>query len=143
MIFLYIQHATKYYNKHVLKAITQNLVIYPASNPVRTCVKYSIHNNTGMLQWCCDHTGTHVAILVNMSANLVPKTGNVVDFTLFYVFLLAINTTFLCIYQEKCCFVSIFSVPCTMMEWFIQLQLNVLCHRVLKLNSCKYRVWDA
>ena len=56
-----------------------------------------------MLHWCRDHTGTHVAILVNISANLVPKTGNVVDFTLFYVFLLAINTTFLCIYQEKCC----------------------------------------
>ena len=42
----------------------------------------------------------HVAILVNMSTTLVPKTGNVMDFTLFYVFLLAINTTFLCIYQE-------------------------------------------
>ena len=70
----------------------------------------------------------HVAILVNMSTTLVPKTGNVMDFTLFYVFLLAINTTFLCIYQEKCCFVSIFSVPYIMMEWFIQLQLNVLCY---------------
>ena len=81
-----------------------------------------------MLQWCHDHTGTHVAILVNMSANLVPKTGNVMDFTLFYVSLLVINTTFLCIYQEKCCFVSIFSVTCIMMEWFIQLKLNVLCY---------------
>ena len=82
----------------------------------------------GMLQWCRDHTGTHVAILVNMSAKLVPKTGNVMDFTLFYVFLLAINTTFLCIYQEKCCFVFIFSVTCIMMEWSIQLKLNVLCY---------------
>ena len=126
---LYISHTTKYYNKHVLKAITRNLVIYPASNPVRTCVKYSDYNTiTGMLQWCHDHTGTCITVLVNMSANLVPKTGNVVDFTLFYVFLLAINATFLCIYQEKCCFVSIFSVPCIMMEWFIQLQLNVLCY---------------
>ena len=42
----------KYYNKHVLKAITRNLVIYPASNPVRTCVKYSDYNTiTGMLQY--------------------------------------------------------------------------------------------
>ena len=83
-----------------------------------------------MLQWCCDHTGAVtilVAILANMSTTLVPITGNVMDFTLFYVFLLAINTT-LCIYQEKCCFVSIFSVPCIMMKWFIQLQLNELCY---------------
>ena len=34
----------KYYNKYVLKAITQNLVIYLALNPVRTCVKYSDYN---------------------------------------------------------------------------------------------------
>ena len=51
---------TKYYNKYVLKAITQNLVIHPVLNPVRTCGKYSNYNaNTGMLQWCHDHTGTH------------------------------------------------------------------------------------
>ena len=122
--------------------ITQNLVIYPALNPVRTCVKYSDYN---IIQECFNGAMTilvHVAILVNMSTNLVPKTGNVMDFTLFYVFLLVINTTFLCIYQQKCCYVSIFSVPCIMMEWFIQLHLNVLCYRVLNLNSCKCRVWD-
>ena len=108
--------------------IIQNLVIHPLLNPVRTCGKYSDYNaNTGMLRWCHDHTGTH-SHMVNMSTTLVPKTGNVMDFTLFYVFLLAINTTFLCIYREQCCFVSLFSVPCIMMEWFIQLQLNVVCY---------------
>ena len=39
--------------------ITQNLVINPVLNPVRTCGKYSDYNTkTGMLQWCHDHTGT-------------------------------------------------------------------------------------
>ena len=96
--------------------ITQNLVIHPVLNPVRACVKYSDYN---IIQECFNGAVTilvQVAILVNMSTTLVPKTGNVMDFTMFYVFLLAINTTFLCIYQEKCCFVSIFSVPCIMME---------------------------
>ena len=84
----------------------------------------------------------HIAILVNMSTTLVPKTGNIMDFTLFCVLLLVINTTFLCIYWEQCCFVFIFSVPCIMMEWFIQLQLNVLYYQVFNFNSCKCRVWD-
>ena len=122
--------------------ITQNLVIHPALNPVRTCGKYSDYN---IIQECFNGAMTilvHVAILGNMSTTLVPRTGNIMDFTLFYVFLLAINTTFLCIYQEQCCFVSIFSVPCIMMEWFIQLQLNVLCYQVFNFNSCKCRVWD-
>ena len=118
--------------------ITQNLVIHPALNPVRTCGKYSDYN---IIQECFNGGVTilvHVAILVNMSTTLVSNTGNV----MFYVFLLVINTTSLCIYQEQCCFVSIFSVPCIMMEWSIQLQLNVLCYRVFNLNSCKCRVWD-
>ena len=93
---------------------------------------------TGMLQWCHDHTGTHG----HTDTQLVPKTGNVMDFTLFYVLLLAINTKFLCIYREQCCFVSLLSVPCIMMKWFIQIQLNVLCYQVFNFNSCKCRVWD-
>ena len=66
--------------------ITQNLVIYPALNPVRTCGKYSEYK---VRQECFNGAMTrmvHIAILVN-------KTGNVMDFTLFYVFLLVINTT--------------------------------------------------
>ena len=118
----------KYYNKYVLKVITQNLVIHPVLNPVRTCGKYSNYHTN---QECFNGAVTilvHIAILVNMSTTLVPKTGNVMDFTLFYGFLLVINTTFLCIYWEQCCFVSLLSVPCIMMEWFIQIQLNVLCY---------------
>ena len=39
--------------------ITQNLVIHPVLNALRTCGKYSDYNTkTGMLQWCRDHTGT-------------------------------------------------------------------------------------
>ena len=42
--FLYTTHTMKYNNKYVLKVITQNLVIYAALNPLRTCVKYSDYN---------------------------------------------------------------------------------------------------
>ena len=115
--------------------ITQNLVIYPAINPVRTCGKYS-HYKVRQ-----EYFNGAVTILVRV-AILVNKTGNVMDFTLFYVFLLVINTTSLCIYQEQCCFVFIFSVPCIMMEWSIQLQLNVPCYRIFSLNSCKCRALD-
>ena len=82
----------------------------------------------------------HIAILVSMDTTLVPRTGNVMDFTLFYVFLLVIDTTILCIYP--CCYVSNFSVLCIMIEWFVQIQLNALCYRIFIFNVCKYEVWD-
>ena len=80
-----------------------------------------------MLQWCHDHTGTcnHTG---KREYHPGTQTGNVMDFTLFYVFLLMINATFPCIYWEQCCYVSLFSVPCIMMEWVIQIQPNVLCY---------------
>ena len=86
-----------------------------------------------MLQWCHDHTGTcnHTG---KPEYHPGTQTGNVMDFTLFYVFLLTINAIFLCIYREQCCYVSLFSVPCIMMEWFIQIQLNVLCYQFLILT---------
>ena len=89
-----------------------------------------------MLQWCRDHTGTH-SHTGKPEYHPGTQTGIVMDFTLFYVFLLMINTTFLCIYQKQCCYVSLFSVSCIMMEWFIQIQLNVLCYRVFNLTHAR------
>ena len=50
-----------------------------------------------MLQWCRDHTGTH-SHTGKPEYHPGTQTGNVMDFTLFYVFLLTINATFPCIY---------------------------------------------
>ena len=55
-----------------------------------------------MFQWCHDHTGTH-SHTGKPEYHPGTQTGIVMDFTLFYVFLLMINTTFLCIYQKQCC----------------------------------------
>ena len=82
----------------------------------------------------------HIAVLVNMSTTWVPRTGNVMDFTLFYVFLLVINATTLCIYP--CCYVSNFSVLCIMIKWFIQTQSHALCYHSLVFSVCKYEVWN-
>ena len=82
----------------------------------------------------------HIAVLVNMSTIRVSRTGNVMDFTLFYVFLLVINATTQCIYQ--CCYVSNFSVLCIMIEWFIQTQSNVLYYRNFVFYVSKYEIWN-
>ena len=84
----------------------------------------------------------HIAILVSMSVALVPRTGNVMDFTLFYVFLFVINITILCIYLKKCCYVSTSSVICIMIKRFVCSQLNVLCYHIFIFKSCKCGVWD-
>ena len=79
--------------------ITQNLVIYPALNPVRTCGKYFEYK---VRQECFNGAMTrmvHIAILVN-------KTGNVMDFTLFcfpfsdkyYISVYLSGTVLFCIY---------------------------------------------
>ena len=124
----YIRHTMRYYNKYVLKRshrtwlfIQYKIQLDPVASILTIMPTQECFNGAVTIL-------VHVAILVNMSTTMVPKTGNVMDFALFYVFLLVINTTFLCIYQEQCCFVSLFSVPCIMMEWFIQIQLNVLCY---------------
>ena len=82
----------------------------------------------------------HIAVLVSMSTIWVSRTGNVMDFTLFYVFLVVINATTLCIYP--CCYASNFSVLCIMIEWFIQTQSNALCYRNFVFNVCKYEIWN-
>ena len=82
----------------------------------------------------------HIAVLVNMSTIWVSRTGNVMDFALFYVFLLVINTTTLCIYP--CCYVSNFLVLHIMIKWFIQAQSNALCYRNLVFNVCRHEVWN-
>ena len=46
-----------------------------------------------MLQWYCDHTGTH-SHTGKPEYHPGTQTGIVMEFTLFYVFLLMINTTF-------------------------------------------------
>ena len=46
-----------------------------------------------MLQWCHDHSGTH-SHTGKSEYHPGTQTGNVMDFTLFYVFLLMINATF-------------------------------------------------
>ena len=53
-----------------------------------------------MLQWYRDHTGTH-SHTGKPEYHPGTQTGIVMDFTLFYVFLLMINTTFLYIYQNS------------------------------------------
>ena len=62
-----------------------------------------------MLQWCCDHT-------VNV----------VMDITIFYVILLMINVTLLCIYHEMCCSVFLLQSLIHKVMWFAQNQLGLL-----------------
>ena len=99
----------------------------------------SIYNNRECLNGAVTILA-NIAVLVNMSTTWVSRTGNVMDFTLFYVFLLVINATTLCIYP--CCYVSNFSVLCIMIKWFIQTQSNALCYRSLVFSVCKYEVWN-
>ena len=82
----------------------------------------------------------HIAILVNMSTTRVSRTGNVMDFTLFYVFVSVINATIQCIYQ--CCYVSNFSVLCIVIERFIQTLSNVLYYQSFVFCVSKYKIWN-
>ena len=66
-----------------------------------------------MLQWCCDHTGN-----VEM------------DITMFYIILLVISVTLLCIYYEMCCSVFLQWSQTNSIIWFAQNHLGILYYQV-------------
>ena len=66
-----------------------------------------------MLQWCHDHTGNVV-----------------MDITMFYVILLVINVTLLCIYYEMCCSVLLLWSQTNKVIWSAQNQLSILYYQV-------------
>ena len=140
MVARHIQHTTKYYNKYVLNDHTELSYLYGSISSKNLSPSLpSKYNNREHFNGAVTILA-HIAILVSMSTIWVSRTGNVMDFTLFYVFLLVINATTLCIYP--CCYVSNFSVLCIMIEWFIQTQSNALCYRNFVFNVCRYEVWN-
>ena len=133
----------KYYNKYVLNDHTElSYLSGSISSKNLNPSLPSIYNNRERFNGAVTILA-HIAVLVSMSIMSiiwVSRTGNVMDFTLFYVFFLVINATTLCIYP--CCYVSNFSVLCIMIEWFIQTQSKALCYRKFVFNVCKYEVWN-
>ena len=127
----------KYYNKYVLNDHKE--LSYLSGSISSKNLSPSLPNE----KECFNGAVTilaHTAVLVSMSTIWVSRTGNVMDFTLFYVFLVVINATTLCIYP--CCYASNFSVLCIMMERFIQTQSNALCYHNFVFNLCKYEIWN-
>ena len=131
----------KYYNQYVLNDHTELSYLSSSisSKNLSPSLPSIYHNNRERFNGAVTILA-HTAVLVSTSTIWVSRAGNVMDFTLFYVFLLVINATTLCIYP--CCYVSNFSVLCIMIEWFIQTQSNALFYRNFVFNVCKYEVWN-
>ena len=80
-----------------------------------------------MLQWCRDHTG-------NVEMGI----------TMFYIILIVLSVTLLCIYYERCCSIFLQWSQINSIIWITHEQLGILYYQVLfqMLNGAEQKMFN-